>query len=353
MHQTPLVSVIMPVYNAEAYVSAAVESILNQTFTDFEFIIVDDGSSDGTPAILDGFRDRRLVRLRHAQNQGYVYGLNEGLQLARGQLIARLDADDIALVERFAQQVDLLQQRPEVVLVGSAYHIIDEQGALLRSYCPLQEDPLIRWQMLFQNSFIHSAVMFRLAPIRQHKLCYDPDFMPAEDYALWSQLLRYGEGANLPTPLVKHRRHSQQISQTSAQRQKRNADRVARANLAALGYTCSDAELRILRDWQFKFPRPLSMKEMATFRMSLSILAKFVQQADIDDATARRLRRQWIQHITGHTSILRQWQALWRSGLLLAMLQEDATTTLVTLTTQTLGRMLRRTSSMQYGRSLQ
>ncbi len=112
----PKLSVVMPLYNAARYLRPAIESILNQTYTDFEFIIVDDCSTDETPAILDSYPDPRIVRLRNPQNLGIVGALNRGLEAARGQYIARMDGDDIALAERFAQQVAWLDAHPNIGL---------------------------------------------------------------------------------------------------------------------------------------------------------------------------------------------------------------------------------------------
>jgi hypothetical protein len=343
MSSMPLVSVIMPVYNGEKYIRPAVESILNQSFTEFEFIIIDDGSTDATATILDEYSDPRLIRLCQSTNQGYVYALNWGLAMARGAFIARQDADDISHPNRLALQIEQLQQRAEIVLIGAAYHTINEEGAHLKTYWPPTDDTSIRWQILFQNSFVHTAVMFRAAIIHQHNLSYNPELMPSEDYALWSQMLTYGQGANLAVPLVQYRRHSQQVSNTRSIRQKAAADRIAHTNLEQLGFTLTEKELRVLRDWQFKFPRPLDTNEMAMLRRSLSILNRFSQQQAVDSTRMRSLRCRWIKHIISHTSIATQWQELWYSGLFLSMLQEDSTTTLRSLVDQVLSRIRKRT----------
>lgn len=335
------VSVLMPVYNGGPYLCEAVEGILHQTFSDFEFIVVDDGSTDATPEILDGYGDDRLIRLRFEHNQGYVHALNEGLKIARGELIARQDADDISLPERLAAQVELLDRQPEIVLVGSAYYVINESGDHLKQYCPPPSDTAIRWQMLFQNSFVHTSVMFRADVIRKEGLRYDPRLVPSEDYGLWSQLLGYGQGANIETPLVKHRVHVCQVSKIGAERQKANADCVSRANLERLGAQVSDADLRILRDWQFRFPRSLSGQDMKVFRASLTILKEFEKQPGVDPAAVRRIRQEWIRHTLSGVRAS-QLRDLWGSGLLKSMIGEDAFTVFTAACSQLPKRITRR-----------
>lgn len=333
MSKNPTVSVLMPTYNAERYLKEAVEGILGQSFTDFEFIIIDDGSTDGTSEILSHYQDSRIVYLRHETNRGYVYALNHGLKIAKGKFIARQDADDISLPERLLRQVEMLDLQPNLVVVGSAYHTIDEAGNHLRTFCPPTCDTAIRWQMLFQNSFVHTAVMFRLDVIHRHGYHYDPELVPSEDYGLWSQLLNHGQGMNLAIPLVKYRRHRDQISKLAADRQRANADRVSQSNLERLGFQVSKAVLRVLRDWQFKFPRPLNRDEMALYRETLPILELFEKQPKIDGEVVRSLRQNWIKHTLAGIR-LTQWKDFYISGLFEILLHANTPVVLATLLTQ-------------------
>lgn len=341
MKKNPTVSVLMPAYNAGQYLKESVESILSQSFADFEFIIIDDGSTDGTPELLNYYRDHRIVHLRHETNKGYVHALNHGLQIARGKFIARQDADDISLPDRLAKQVKVLQEQPNLILVGSAYYTIDEAGNHLRTFCPSTSNTAIRWQMLFQNSFIHSSVMFRADVIRRHGLRYDPELVPSEDYGLWSQMLNHGEGLNLIMPLVKYRRHRGQISKLAAERQRANADRVSQSNLERLGFQVSAAVLRVLRDWQFKFPRPLNRDEMAFYRETLPILELFEKQPKIDAEVARSLRQNWIKHTLAGIR-LTQWKDFYISGLFEILLHANTPVVLATLLTQPSKRIISR-----------
>jgi len=161
----PLVSAVMPVYNGERFVVEAVRSILAQTFGDFECVVVDDGSTDGTAKLLEAeqARDSRLVVHRQPSNLGFRAALNTGCALARGELIARMDADDISEPTRFEQQVAFLRAHPEVGVVGSAMQVIDDHGVRGRVKSYPAGGGLAAWSMLFFNSLGHPSVMMRRA----------------------------------------------------------------------------------------------------------------------------------------------------------------------------------------------
>jgi len=216
----PLTSVLMPVYNAEKYIRAATESILSQTFTDFEFIIINDGSTDGTLDILEEYaqQDRR-IRLISRENKGLVATLNEGVGLAKGSLIARMDADDIALPERFQQQIDFLNTHEETVCVGGCAIIIDESGRELTLLKVPANDEKIQEELLKGHaSVFHPAVMYRKKSVQQVGL-YRKDFYPAEDLDLWLRLGEQGNIANLNTTVIKYRFLSNSISGRMAKQQ--------------------------------------------------------------------------------------------------------------------------------------
>lgn len=204
------VSVVMGVYNAEETVGEAVESILGQTFRDFEFIVVDDGSTDGTARILDGFRDPRIVRIKNDGNVGLTRSLNRGLRLAQGRHIARLDADDVSLPHRLEQQVAHLDAHPKVGLVGCPVIYIDPDGRELG----VQRIPIHDLhQALLDTEFCweHSAVMFRASCVGAAGP-YREIFRYAQDYDLWLRIAERFDMASLPDPLVKLRLHSDAIS---------------------------------------------------------------------------------------------------------------------------------------------
>ena len=196
----PKVSVVMSVYNGECYLREAVESILNQTFTDFQFVIVDDGSADTTVSILESYKDARIRLLTNEQNLGLTRSLNRALLHATGEFIARIDADDIALPERLSKQVAYLDAHPEVGLIGSAIWSVDVTGRRVLKTVPTQ-DVIIRWCLLFSNCINHPTALFRRSLLERVGV-YDSNIRYAQDYELWSRFSRMTRLANLPDPLV-------------------------------------------------------------------------------------------------------------------------------------------------------
>jgi len=208
---SPLVTVLLPVRNGAAHLRAALESILAQTLTDFELLVIDDGSTDGTPEILRAVADPRLRVVTHPQNLGLVPTLNEGLELARGEFVARQDHDDLSSPDRLARQVAHLRENPDCVLVGSqAWQIGEDDRPALPLFRPLSAES-IRWYLCFDNAFIHSAVMFRRAVVREEFGGY-PASLHSEDYALWSRIARSRPTANLPDRLLRYREYAGSVT---------------------------------------------------------------------------------------------------------------------------------------------
>lgn len=210
---SPRLSVLMPVYNAEKYIQAAVESILQQTFTNFEFIIINDGSTDNTKKILQKYADKdKRIHLISRDNRGLVHTLNEGISLASAPLIARMDADDIAVPTRFHQQVDYLNNNSDVVCVGGHAIIIDDRDRPLTELAVPKNDFEIQ-QLLLKGhaSVFHPAVMYRKQAVQQAGL-YRKEFYPAEDLDLWLRLGELGKFANLEIAVIKYRFLSNSIS---------------------------------------------------------------------------------------------------------------------------------------------
>ena len=231
---TPTVSVILPVYNGALFLGEAVESILGQTFDDFELIAIDDGSVDETALILDGYTDPRINRLKNDRNLGLTLTLNRGLDAATGTFIARLDADDVAAVDRLATQVAFLDAHPEIGIAGSACKRIDATGRDLGGRNVPISDLDIRWRILLGNPFFHSTVMVRKETLDRHGLRYDGSFPTAQDYELWARVLEKTKGANLSEPLVSLRIHDSAISAEKQHSQKGNHARVALREIGGL-----------------------------------------------------------------------------------------------------------------------
>jgi glycosyltransferase involved in cell wall biosynthesis len=207
----PTVSVVMPVYNAQAYLAESVTSVLDQTRSDFELILIDDGSTDGSPRLLEGFaaRDPRVTLLRHAENLGQIRARNDGLAIAVGRYVATMDADDVCHRERLAQQVEFLESRPDLFLVGADAIEIDARGRTLgRRRCPPDPDRLAEL-LPRRNALIHASVMFR----NDGRCRYREKMRLAEDYDFYLRLLSQGARlASLPRPLLRYRMHADSLS---------------------------------------------------------------------------------------------------------------------------------------------
>ena len=207
----PLISVVMSVFNGKRYLRQAVDSILNQTENDFEFIIINDGSSDGSRELLESYRraDSR-VRLVHQSNRGLIESLNRGCGLARARYIARMDADDVALPDRLRRQIDFMNTNPSVALLGGAAEFIDSSGKVVATSRPPTKNEQIQEALIDQSVFIHPTTVFRrdvfiaLGGYRR--------IVHAEDYDLWLRFAERSKVANLNEVVLRYRLHAGQVS---------------------------------------------------------------------------------------------------------------------------------------------
>jgi glycosyltransferase involved in cell wall biosynthesis len=226
--RSPEASVVMPVYNAERYVADAVESILSQTFRDFEFLVFDDGSTDRSLEILRQYagRDER-IRLFAESHQGHVPWLNEGIRQARGEVIARMDADDISFPQRLGRQVEYLHRHPDCVAIGCDTLMIDPDGDPLGTVRHDVEHESIEADLLRGG---HGVIAHPTCVMRRSALLaiggYREEFEPIEDFDLWLRLAELGRLANLPEALFGYRVHYMNVTHTQVDRQRKHADRI-------------------------------------------------------------------------------------------------------------------------------
>jgi len=221
----PRVSVVMPVYNGMPYLPGALDSILRQTFHNFEFIVIDDGSTDDTAEVLAACaaRDRRLRVLTMAQNRGIIAALNSGLEAACGEFIARMDADDVALPERLERQVAFLDAHADHVVVGSSCSFIDTVGRVTfrDTYWREIAHWELEWIAHFFSAMMHPTAMFRAAPVHDNALRYQDRCRHAEDMDFFARLLMQGKGAVLREPLLQVRRLDRGLTKSFFSEQKR------------------------------------------------------------------------------------------------------------------------------------
>jgi glycosyltransferase involved in cell wall biosynthesis len=209
MGAQPLVSVLLPVYNGQLYLADAIDSILHQTYNHFEFLIINDGSTDNTDAIISSYTDPRIRYIKNEENIKLIATLNKGLVLATGKYIVRMDADDIALPERIAEQVAFMEDHPNVGVCGSGLLQIRPDGDIVHIYYP-ETDNQIRLRMLQDSPFAHPAVIIRKEVIGN--ATFNPQYLHIEDYAFWFTLSLTTKMYNLRQHLLKYRLHSAQIS---------------------------------------------------------------------------------------------------------------------------------------------
>ena len=205
MKSTPKVTVLLPVYNRES-ICNTIDSVLAQTFKDFELLIIDNASTDGTVNVIKSYNDERIVLYINEKNYGQTYSLNRGLSLARGEYIARIDADDIAVPTRLEKQVDFLEKNTDYGFCGSWLQYITNNNELTFKMCMPITDIGLRHLQRITCGMFHPTVMMRRSVLVENNITYDDDIKISEDYELWRKLLLSSKGLNLPEVLLYYRR---------------------------------------------------------------------------------------------------------------------------------------------------
>lgn len=252
MNSEPLVSVVLPCYEAERFLAEALDSLLGQTYGRLEILAIDDGSGDGTATILGEFaaRDERVRVLRNAENQGVIRTLNRGVVEARGEIVARMDADDVAASTRIERQVEVLAGRPEIDLVGTGVEVVDgESGRRLRPR-PVRclEPGGARFAALFATPAMHMTIAARAETMRAHPYGGTPDSLHTEDYEMFARMLDGGAGiCNVDEPLMTVRVDPGSVSARHEEIQVENFVRCAARHLErTLGACPEPAAHRVL-----------------------------------------------------------------------------------------------------------
>lgn len=207
-----LVSVVMPVYNGALYLKEAVDSILSQTHTNLELIIVNDGSTDNSEQIIQSYTDERIVYLKNEVNSKICVTLNRGLDVAQGKYIARMDCDDISVPERLQMQVEYMEQNPNIGVLGSDIIVFGE-GIEERIFTFEHDKNCCKAGLIFSSCFAHPAVMMRKSLLDQHNFRYNEEYRGFEDFELWRVISKYTEIINIPMPLLRYRKHKSQETQ--------------------------------------------------------------------------------------------------------------------------------------------
>ena len=253
----PRVSVLMSAYNSEQYIAEAIESILNQTFTDFEFIIINDGSTDDTADVIRKYakQDKRIKFIDNKKNSGLISVLNQGLDICTGEYIARMDSDDIATPARFATQVEYLDKHNDVGVLGTAIQLFGADNKV-RKY----KENITFLDVAYFSPVAHPTVMIRRDVLERHNLRYNPEHFAAEDYGLWAEMVKVTKIHNLPDVLLKYRTHNTQISNVHSKTQRDTSMKIRNSMIDFLTDNPKFRKkiLKIVHDLKFYDPMSLS-----------------------------------------------------------------------------------------------
>lgn len=288
----PRVTVLMAVHNGEAFLPATLASLASQTLRDFELLVVDDASTDGTAQILtDAARsDDRIRVLQNAQNLGLTRSLNVGLGEARGDFIARLDADDLADPQRLEIQAGFLQENPDHVLVGACEQVIDSDGRKLRKGRGGLAHVPFRYLSLFVPPIVHSSACFRRSTLVEHGLTYDENCRTAQDFEFWQRLQHYGKACRLPQVLTCLRQHGASISSARKGEQGVSAIAISTQALASRCPAIAQSRLGELAAFIITGGCPADRPAYEMIDTAFAAEAQFMQQMDCTAADRKVLR---------------------------------------------------------------
>jgi glycosyltransferase involved in cell wall biosynthesis len=296
----PKISVLMSVYNGERFVRESIESVLSQTMTDFEFIIVNDASTDATMLIIKEYeqKDNRIRLFNNQENIGLTLSLNKGLKQCCGTYIARQDADDVSLCHRFEKQVDVLNSNTDVALVSSFLEYIDDQGRIINEVKMRTQDWRISWQLFFHNAICgHSQVMMRNSVVRSLG-GYAGWCKYAQDYELWSRMTVKYKVEVIPEVLVQYRRHPNTISKDKQIEQEQFASTIRRkALLELLDIDMKNEQLLCLK--QFCLGEPIARVDYKWLHKTLNqMMAKFIYRYNEHKGAVPSLRKK-LKNVIG------------------------------------------------------
>lgn len=251
MNQLKKVTVLMPVYNGEKYLKEAIDSILNQTFTDFDYLIINDGSTDSTDSIISGYSDSRIKYIKNEENIGLIKTLNIGFAMIESEYIVRMDADDISFPKRLEKQVNYMINHPDIAVLGTAA-IHFRNDSILKKTKTITRPDRIRSRLLFSCSLIHPSVIIRNSIIKENQYCYNEEFNAVEDFGLWQKISFNHDISNTKETLIYYRINHEGVSSQAEKNIARRDESHKRVYAQAFDYfgiTYSDLELQLYREF--------------------------------------------------------------------------------------------------------
>lgn len=242
-----LITVLLPAYNAEAYICRAIDSILTQTFTDFELLVINDGSTDSTQRLVESYTDPRIRLVNMAKNSGLINALNHGLDLANRKYLARMDADDVCLPTRLEKQFQFLEQHKDYIACGTSIINFNTTSESYMQY-PETNEQIKTALFFFERNICHPTVMIRREPLEKHKIRYRSDYTYAEDYVFWHELAQIGKLYNIKEGLLRYYRHEDQVSTKYYPQQMAISRNIVKGSLSTLWPDITESQLQdILR----------------------------------------------------------------------------------------------------------
>lgn len=247
--KTPLVSVLMPVYNGEKYLNEVIESVLNQTYTSFEFIIINDGSTDKTEDIILSYSDERICYVKNEENIRLISSLNKGIDLVKGKYIFRIDADDVCLPKRFELQLDFMENNPDVGLLGTYYESFNDiTGESNKVKMPFLSHPGLRLRLLFSSTIRHPSACIRTSVVKKNNLIFKKEYLHAEEHKFWVEIMKFSKVAVIPEILIKVRVHDESVT-ANLEAKKIQAEietKIRKEQLELLGINLSSDETKLI-----------------------------------------------------------------------------------------------------------
>lgn len=311
----PKITVLMPVYNGEKYLCEAIESILSQTFCDFEFLIIDDGSTDRSVEIIKSYSDSRIRLVHNGGNIRLIATLNKGLDLARGKYVARMDCDDVSMPQRLQKQVGLMESSPGIGVCGTWLRTFGDGEGDIWNY-PLDHDA-IRSRLIFESAIVHASVMMRKESIERYHLFYDDSYLNAEDYELWVRCSKFMRLANIPEVLYLYRMHTRQITKQEKLVSEESALRIRKRQIENLGIlpTAEEIDMHLaLSTWQFT--PTFDFIEQASSWLCKLRSANRVKTCYPEPAFSKVLSAKWFAVCRSAAQLGRRvWKIYWQSSL--------------------------------------
>jgi len=319
---SPIVSVVFPIYNSALHLRKSIESLLSQTYKNFEIIAINDGSTDTSRDILLSYKDQRIKYFEHMQNQGLVATLNEGFALTKGKYIARMDPDDYCQKDRLEKQVKYLDGHPDISILGSWIQNFGLYTYLWRVH---QTSKFITTKLLFETSVAHPSVMMRRESVLATGIKFEEKYHGAEDFMFWSKLSEGGlKFANIPQALLNYRTHPSQVGEAEKSRQQRSSLLVRLYNIHRLGLKPTSTEKEVHQKLSSWIPLTGLKEIVATGRWLRKILDANKRRRVYDsDALSTIVGEKWtiICYLSSTSNLLRVLYLLTTPQLLPLVLQ--------------------------------